>query len=156
MPTSLPATTPAAATDADREALVRELSMHAMSALRALQHQAQRVFEPLGLRPSQVLVLEMIQRGLDQPKLLADALDTVQSAVTAVLNELQDGGLIDRSTDPDDRRRVRVSVTAHGQRTLAQAGQAWLRAAEATLADVGLDDLRAAARVVRALTRETP
>lgn len=155
MPTPLTVTT-TAATDADREALVRELSMHAITALRALQHEAQRAFEPIGLRPSQVLVLEMIQRGLDQPKLLADGLGTVQSAVTAVLNELQDVGLIDRSTDPDDRRRVRVSVTDHGRGMLAQAGQVWLQAAEATLAGVGVDDLRAATRVVRALTGETP
>ena len=151
MPTPPPVATPAAP-DTDREALVRELSMHAMTALRALRHEAQRVFEPLGLRPSQVLVLEMIHRGLDQPKLLSDDLGTVQSAVTAVLNELQDVGLIDRSTDPADRRRVRLRVTERGQVMLAQAGQAWLQAADATLAGVGLDDLRATARVVRALT----
>jgi DNA-binding MarR family transcriptional regulator len=156
MPTPPPAPITAAASDADRETLVRELSMHAITALRALQHEAQRAFEPLGLRPSQVLVLEMIQRGLDQPKLLADGLGTVQSAVTAVLNELQEVGLIDRSTDPEDRRRVRVSVTDHGRDMLGQAGQVWLQSAEAILADVGLEDLRATARVVRALTGETP
>jgi len=142
-------------TASERHALVRELSLHAMQALRAVQHEAQRAFEPLGLRPSQVLVLDMIQRGLDQPKVLAANLETVQSAVTALLNELQALDLIDRTTDPDDRRRARLRVTDEGRRTLARAGEVWLAAAERWLTEVGLDDLRATARVVRVLTSGT-
>jgi DNA-binding MarR family transcriptional regulator len=137
----------------DRDALVRELSLHAMTALRAVQQEAQRAFEPLGLRPTQVLVLEMIHRGVDQPKLLAAHLETVQSAVTAVLNELQGRDLIARTTDPDDRRRVRLRPTEHGLATLARVGEAWLAATERWLADADLEDLRATARVVGVLTR---
>jgi DNA-binding MarR family transcriptional regulator len=150
-----PATT-AAARDAERESLVRELSVQAMTALRALQHEARRAFEPLGLRPSQVLVLELIHRGLDQPKLLAESLDTVQSAVTAILNDLQEHGLVDRAPDPEDRRRVRVRATEAGQEALTRAGRVWMLAAEASLADVAIDDLRATARVVRVLTGAEP
>jgi DNA-binding MarR family transcriptional regulator len=149
----VPATT---APDAEREALVRELSVQAMTALRALQHEARRAFEPLGLRPSQVLVLELIHRGLDQPKLLAESLDTVQSAVTAILNDLQEHGLVDRAPDPEDRRRVRVRATEAGQEALTRAGRVWMLAAEASLADVAIDDLRATARVVRVLTGAEP
>jgi len=135
----------------ERAALVRELSLHAMSALRAVQHEAQRAFEPLGLRPSQVLVLEMIHRGIDQPKLLAEHLETVQSAVSAVLGDLQGGGLVARSPDPDDRRRARLQVTTAGRATLARAAEVWLAATERRLAEVDLDDLRATARIVRSL-----
>jgi hypothetical protein len=144
MPTPPPVATPAAP-DTDREALVRELSMHAMTALRALRHEAQRVFEPLGLRPSQVLVLEMIHRGLDQPKLLAEDLGHgperrdrhPQRAAGRRPDRPQH-----RSRRPPPRARAR-----HRARPgmLAQAGQAWLQAAEATLAGVGLDDLQATA-----------
>jgi DNA-binding MarR family transcriptional regulator len=149
-----PPVRPAADHDAlDRDALVRELSLHAMTALRAAQQEAQRAFEPLGLRPSHVVVLEMIHRGIDQPKLLAAHLETVQSAVTAVLNELQTRDLITRATDPEDRRRVRLRVTDHGLATLARVGEAWLAATERWLADADVDDLRATARVVRVLTR---
>jgi DNA-binding MarR family transcriptional regulator len=144
-----------ASTHDEREALVRDLSLHAMAALRAVQHEAQRAFEPLGLRPSQVLVLEMIHRGVDQPKLLAEQLETVQSAVTALLNELEGRGLIARATDPDDRRRVRLRVTDDGLRMLARVGEVWLAAAERWLTEVGIDDLRATARVVRVLTHGT-
>lgn len=138
---------------ADRAALVRGLSLHAMAALRAVQHLAQRAFEPLGLSPSQVLVLLMIQRGVDQPKVLAEQLETVQSAVSAVLGGLQGRGLVARAVDPNDRRRVHLQVTDAGLAVLERAGEVWLATAEQRLADVPLDDLRATSRVVDLLTR---
>lgn len=143
----------AAERDAERAAIVRGLSLHAMAALRALQHLAQRAFEPLGLSPSQVVVLLMIQRGIDQPKVLAEQLETVQSAVSALLRELQGRGLIARAVDANDRRRVHLRVTAAGLATLERAGEVWLATAEQRLADVPLDDLRATSRVVDLLTR---
>ena len=138
---------------AERATIVRELAMHSMAALRALQHLAQRAFEPLGLSPSQVLVLLMIQRGTDQPKALAEQLETVQSAVSAVLRELQGRGLVGRAVDPRDRRRVHLQVTDAGLVTLERAGEVWLATAEQRLIDVPVDDLRATARVVDLLTR---
>jgi len=150
-PTAIPAT------DADeRAAIVRELAMHAMAALRAVQHLAQRAFEPLGLSPSQVLVLLMIHRGIDQPKHLAEQLETVQSAVSAVLRELQGRGLIARATDPADRRRVHLQVSEAGLATLERAGEVWLATTEQRLAEVDLADLRATSRVVRLLTQTGP
>jgi DNA-binding MarR family transcriptional regulator len=138
---------------AERAALVRGLSLDAMAALRGVQHLAKRAFEPLDLSPSQVLVLLMILRGIDQPKLLAAQLETVQSAVSAVLRELQGRGLIARAVDPNDRRRVHLQVTEHGRATLDRAGEVWITTAEQRLADVTLDDLRAISRVVDLLTR---
>ena len=147
-----PDVTPASDAD-ERATLVRDLALHAMAALRALQHLAQRAFEPLGLSPSQVLVLLMIQRGVDQPKALAEQLETVQSAVSAVLRELQDRDLVARAVDPSDRRRVHLQVTDAGLATLERAGEVWLASAEDRLSNVPLDDLRATSRVVDLLTR---
>lgn len=145
------------ATDAaERAVIVRELALHAMAALRAVQHLAQRAFEPLGLSPSQVLVLLMIHRGIDQPKHLAEQLETVQSAVSAVLRELQGRGLIARATDPADRRRVHLQVSDAGLATLERAGEVWLATAEQRLAEVDLADLQATSRVVRLLTQTGP
>jgi len=141
---------------AERTVIVRELALHAMAALRAVQHLAQRAFEPLGLSPSQVLVLLMIHRGIDQPKHLAEQLETVQSAVSAVLRELQGRGLIARATDPADRRRVHLQVSDAGLATLERAGEVWLATTEQRLAEVDLADLRATSRVVRLLTQTGP
>lgn len=148
-----PPDVPPASDAAERATIVRELALHAMAALRAVQHLAQRAFEPLGLSPSQVLVLLMIQRGIDQPKALAEQLETVQSAVSAVLRELQGRELVARAVDPSDRRRVHLQVTDAGLATLERAGEVWLATAEERLSPVPLDDLRATSRVVDLLTR---
>ncbi|MFU8887413.1 MAG: MarR family winged helix-turn-helix transcriptional regulator [Trueperaceae bacterium] len=137
----------------ERDTIVRELALHAMAALRALQHLAQRAFEPLGLSPSQVVVLLMIQRGVDQPKALAEQLETVQSAVSAVLRELQRRGLVARAVDASDRRRVHLQVTGAGLATLERAGDVWLATAAERLAGVPLEDLRATSHVVDLITR---
>ena len=138
---------------AEHATIVRELAFRAMAALRAVQHMAQRAFEPLGLSPSQVVVLSLIQRGIDQPKVLAEQLETVQSAVSAVLRELQGRGLVARAVDPNDRRRAHLQVTDAGLAVLEQAGEVWLVTAEQRLAHVPLEDLRATSRVVDLLTR---
>jgi DNA-binding MarR family transcriptional regulator len=138
---------------AERATIVRELAMDAMAALRAVQHLAQRAFEPLGLSPSLVLVLLMIHRGVDRPKALAAQLETVQSAVSAVLRELQGRGLVARAVDPSDRRRAQLQVTDAGLATLERAGEVWLATASERLASVPLEDLRATSRVVDLLTR---
>jgi len=138
---------------AEHAMIVRELALHAMTALRAVQHMAQRAFEPIGLSPSQVVVLSMIQRGIDQPKVLAEQLETVQSAVSAVLRELQGRGLVARAVDSNDRRRVHLQVTDAGLATLERAGEVWLATAAERLSAVPLDDLRATSRVVDLLTR---
>lgn len=134
-----------------RDALVLELSSQLLPIAHALRHHAERVFAPLGLRPSGVLVLELIRRGVDRPKALATALETVPSAVTAVLADLDALGLIDRSTDPDDRRRTQLRLSATGQAIYERIGAAWLEAGRRYLQDVSDADLQVVARVAAAV-----
>lgn len=139
-----------------RDALVLELSSQLLPFAHALRHAAERVFAPFGLRASRVLVLELIQRGVDQPKALAEVLETVPSAVTAILADLEARGLIERTTDPEDRRRARLHLSAEGVATYARLGAAWLDAGRSYLDGVDVDDLRAVARVAAQVTRRIP
>ena len=139
-----------------RDALVLELSSQLLPFAHALRHAAERVFAPLGLRTSRVLVLELIHRGVDRPKALAEVLETVPSAVTAILADLETKGLIERTTDPADRRRARLHLSAEGEATYARLGATWLAAGRAYLEGVELDDLQALARVVALVARRTP
>ena len=66
-----------------RDALVLELSSQLLPFAHALRHAAERVFAPLGLRPSRVLVLELIHRGVDRPKVLAEVLETIKSPLAS-------------------------------------------------------------------------
>jgi DNA-binding MarR family transcriptional regulator len=138
-----------------RDALVLELSSQLLPFAHALRHAAERVFAPLGLRASRVLVLELIQRGVDQPKALAEVLETVPSAVTAILADLEAAHLIERTTDPQDRRRARLTLSAHGEATYERLGAAWLEAGRQYLEGVDLDDLRVVARIAAQVARRS-
>lgn len=143
--------------DQERDAIVLELSNQVLPLIHVLRHQAARVFAPLGLSPSRVLVLELIERGVDRPKALAEVLETVQSAVSAILADLEAQALIARHIDPEDGRKVRLQLTPEGRALQTRVGSAWLAAMLQYLGDVDLDDLRAVARVTDAITgRATP
>lgn len=67
---------------------------------------------------------------------LAERLGVTQPGVTRTLGQLAEAGLIEVVTSPDDARRRLVSLTAEGQRFVAQAkGDAW-PAVEAAVADL--------------------
>lgn len=101
----------------------------------------------------QVLALELIARGVDRPKALAEGLETLQSAVSSLLADLEGRELILRHPDPNDRRVTRLQLTAAGSAQLQAVGEAWLRATEAHLGDIDPSDLEAIARVMRRLTQ---
>lgn len=150
-------TPPTPRSEPERDALVLELSGLMLPLAHELRHLAARVFAPLGLRPSGALVLELIERGVDRPKALAEVLETVQSAVSAILADLDGLGCITREVDPADRRKVRLELTDEGRALYARLGEAWLEMGRRHLEAVDLDDLRVVARVAGALARrDTP
>lgn len=69
---------------------------------------------------------------------LAQLLGKAPGVIVPALDALEARGLVERTRDPDDRRRSRVMLTAAGARALAHADEL----ADATLVDVlaGLDD----------------
>lgn len=64
-------------------------------------------------------------------------METDPSILVTLLNPLESDGLLSRRRDPLDRRRHLVSLTARGQRRLADAAQAQREAEEQLFA--GLD-----------------
>ena len=58
-----------------------------------------------------------------QPSELAEQLGLSRGALSARLSPLEEDGLITRTTDPDDRRRVHVALTAAGRAAFDQHGQ---------------------------------
>ena len=65
---------------------------------------------------------------------LARSIGADKTRIIAILDELQQRGLIEREADPADRRVRLLRLTAGG-RTLQQAAQTAIRVAEATLLD---------------------
>jgi DNA-binding MarR family transcriptional regulator len=94
--------------------LLAQLGAHAAAAF------AERI-APLGLSPPQAGVLRRLgqlpgqsQRGL------ADALGMHAPRLVALIDELEQRGLVTRARDVEDRRNYAISLTATGERTLAE------------------------------------
>lgn len=83
-------------------------------------------------------------------KWVADLLAVDRTTLTAALKPLERKGLVEVETDPADRRGKLLSLTAEGQRVLAEAVVTWegLQAAEeGRLANP--DELRSALSALR-------
>jgi DNA-binding MarR family transcriptional regulator len=74
-----------------------------------------------------------------------------ESAASLLVDQLVRRGHVERTTDPDDRRRVRLNVSGHGQQKLDELRQGSRTTISAWLTDLADDDLEALARGVQAL-----
>jgi DNA-binding MarR family transcriptional regulator len=110
---------------------------------------AQR-FEPLGLRVSLYSVMLIIHEnpGLKQQE-VGQTLSIQQPNLVSLVNELVSEGLVQRTTNADDRRSYSLTLTQAGRQRLMQANRAHAenekKVAEA-IAPLSPDQFRAALR----------
>ena len=78
----------------------------------------------LGLSLPQYRVLSLLGDGSAAATVLADHLAVSRPNVTAIVDGLVERDLVERLTDPLDRRRVRHSLTAAGHNALRAADEA--------------------------------
>lgn len=109
----------------EREQLVREISEALFHLVWRYRQQADQQLAPLGVNSLKALVLGMIEREKLHPKALAGALDLAPPAISHVLTELEEKGLIARSIDQRDRRRLVLELTAEGRRLLERIADSW-------------------------------
>jgi DNA-binding MarR family transcriptional regulator len=94
--------------------LLAQLGAHAAAAF------AERI-RPLELTPPQAGVLRRLGQFPGQSQRgLADALGMHAPRLVALIDELEDRGLVARERDPDDRRNYAISLTDEGRRALAE------------------------------------
>ncbi|MFC3076924.1 MarR family winged helix-turn-helix transcriptional regulator [Phenylobacterium terrae] len=87
--------------------------------VRAAEFAARDLSKVAGLTPSQMVVLQLIDRdGELSAGALAEAARLSQATVTALLDKLEDKGLVVRRRSAEDRRRVAVALTDEGRRVL--------------------------------------
>jgi DNA-binding MarR family transcriptional regulator len=93
--------------------LLAQIGAHAAAAF------AERI-RPLGLTPPQAGVLRRLAQVPGQSQRgLADALGMHAPRLVALIDELEERGLVGRERDPDDRRNYAISLTYGGRRALA-------------------------------------
>ena len=129
MPTSIPV-----------ELEVADL-IHAVN--RRIRHATYQHLDPLGVTPAQARALRVLHRagGRIQMSELAERLRIARRSATSVVDELVARGLVQRSTDPLDRRAVVVAPTAEGVAVLAQLTRRRHGAARRVLAPLSAADL---------------
>jgi DNA-binding MarR family transcriptional regulator len=112
--------------------LLAVLGHHAMRRLRGA-HTSN------GLSPRQFQILGLLQdRGPTGQRELGQQIEADPSVLVALLNPLEDAGLLSRVRAAEDRRRHLVSITAPGRRRLGAAAKAQREAEDELFA--GLDN----------------
>jgi DNA-binding MarR family transcriptional regulator len=86
-----------------------------------------------------------------QPSVLADQLGLSRGALSARLSPLEEDGLITRSTDARDRRKVHVRLTARGKRAFDRHARHEGRDEAALLEALSTSDQRRLADLLRTL-----
>lgn len=145
----------AAAAPPDRAALALELRAASSDLLAAERRLRSRDPQrPGGLSYAQVRALVMLGDAEEATAgQLARAADLTPASVTALLDQLERQGMVERRRDPADRRVVVVALTPAGRELLAEKRSRWRARWEEATAGFSDADLAAAAAVMRAMAR---
>ena len=82
---------------------------------------------------------------------LAKCAEVTPASITAMLDRLEERGIVQRRRSEQDRRQVIVSLTAAGHEQLAAKRAAWEQRWERELGTHSEEELDAAIRVIRSL-----
>jgi DNA-binding MarR family transcriptional regulator len=81
-----------------------------------------QMLAPLGLEPRQFALLRHVAHAEGQTQqALGDALGIPKSRMVALIDDLEERGLVERRLRPDDRRARALHVTPEGARCLGRA-----------------------------------
>ena len=83
---------------------------------------------------------------------LADAIGADKTRIIAILDELQDKGLIERVADPEDRRARLLEITKDGRRVKETVQAAIQRGEERWLSTLSATDRAAFLRILQELS----
>jgi DNA-binding MarR family transcriptional regulator len=108
----------------------------------AFQH---RCLDPFGLLFIDYSVLRLLQLAgapyRMSPTELSEIVLRSSGGMTQILDRLESAGLVERSPDPSDRRKVVVGLTPDGLRTAERANASYRRAREQLLGALSADEV---------------
>lgn len=90
--------------------------------LKAVDANARGIARASGLTPSQLIILRLLGHlGETNPSVLAKRMSLTMATVTALVDKLEEQGLIARRRDEVDRRRMLISITRAGKKMISQS-----------------------------------
>jgi len=120
----------------DRSALALQLTEAVQAAQQAIERAGDRAYKTFGLSQRAHAVMAAVDLGGpdgSRPSDVARELGVSRAAATTFIQRLEAKGLVETSTDPDDDRGVRVTLTRHGLEVLLRVGQLERRLAARTI-----------------------
>ena len=118
----------------------------------AFQH---RCLDPFGLLFIDYSVLRLLQLAgapyRMSPTELSEIVLRSSGGMTQILDRLEKAGLVERSADPSDRRKVVAGLTPEGLRTAERANASYRRAREELLGTLSGDEIDRLDRAVHRL-----
>jgi DNA-binding MarR family transcriptional regulator len=120
---------------------------------RRLHRSTQPAFGAIGLTNAQARVVRHLEHS-DRPVRMADiaaALEVVPRTATSVVDDLEEGGLVVRAIDPNDRRSLLVSLTPAGRKLLEGLTEARRRTANSLFSPLSGMEKAELARLLGAL-----
>lgn len=116
------------------------------AAMRRLRDAAGQVLasitEAQPVAPQHLMVLGAVADGATTPGAVATACDRHASSISRVLDHLVDAELVARQPDPDDRRQVRLELTARGANAVQRFERLDRAVSTRMLRDFDADDAR--------------
>lgn len=107
------------------------------------------------VRPREIMVFRLIRERGGGPggagitvSEISDFLGVTSPTVTQLLNSLEEGGFVERSADPSDRRAVRIRLTEKGESALNRAMASFFTAFDGLVEYLGEADSHALAELL--------
>ncbi|HXM37967.1 MAG TPA: MarR family transcriptional regulator [Gemmatimonadales bacterium] len=139
---------------ADRSELALQLTDAVAAAHQAIQRAGNRAYKSFGLSQRAQAALSAVDLGGPdgaRPSDVARQLGVSRAAATTFIQRLETRGLVETSTDPDDDRGVRVTLTRHGLEVLLRVGQLERRLAARTIEGMPASAMARAVHLLREL-----
>lgn len=132
-----------------REQTLQQLEEEFFFFLWKFKERTSQLLKGYGLKPDQMLLLEMIARGIAHPKNISDAMQWDPPLLSHYLAKLESKGLIKRSLDQKDRRRTNVTITDEGLELLDKARNTWHEYTKIILNTLSPDELSQMLNILR-------
>lgn len=110
----------------DRSELALQLTDAVAAAQQAVERAGNRAFRSFSLSQRAHAALEAVDQGGPdgaRPSDVARELGVSRAAATTFIQRLESKGFVETTTDPDDDRGVRVTLTRRGLEALLRVGQ---------------------------------
>ena len=120
----------------DRSELALQLTDAVAAAYQAIERAGNRAYKSFGLSQRAHEAMAAVDLGGPdgaRPSDVASELRVSRAAATTFIQRLEAKGMVETTTDPDDDRGVRVTLTRHGLEVLLRVGQLERRLAARTI-----------------------